>query len=150
MAANKLLQRAVERAHRRLGRPRREQRFRNEAIAAPTGQTLGATEQCRSPGLLGDSPDERHRVGGFAEELDPFAFTDAGHLVGQYADRLAASECLQHRAHAPQIGGNPFPRPPPPPAPPPPPPHGPPPARVLPLPQHHPPPPPLPPPLPPP
>src|SRR5205823_306798 len=45
MAANQPLERAVEGAHRRFGRPRREHRFREEAIAAPPGQTLGATQQ---------------------------------------------------------------------------------------------------------
>src|SRR5258708_7624005 len=60
VTANQPPQTAVESPHRRLGRPRREHRFGDEAIGAPPGQTLGAAEPQPRPGPLGRSADQRH------------------------------------------------------------------------------------------
>src|SRR5215472_9871811 len=72
--ADELLERAVESAHRRLGRTRLEKRLDREAVSAARGKALRVAHQHRSAGLLREAPDERHGVRGPPEKLAPLPF----------------------------------------------------------------------------
>src|SRR5262245_11080543 len=102
--AHQLLERAVEPSGRAFSLEPFRERPKLHHVAAAPRQPAPENEKAAYAFAPGELRRECHGVGRSPEDLGPFAFAFAGHLVGEEADSLPVLEGLQERPHTARVG----------------------------------------------